>query len=110
MGLNVGAQMQDHTEEATIMALATADMYRRDKLLIQLKNVWDDLSAEERSAVEVLVNSIILNHSNDEALFPPMTESELLQRIDRGIADADAGNFMDSEEFERELEEEFGLA
>jgi predicted transcriptional regulator len=39
-----------------------------------------------------------------------MTESELLQRIDRGIADADAGNFMDSEEFERELEEEFGLA
>ncbi len=92
------------------MALATADMYRRDKLLFQLKNVWDDLSAEERSAVEVLVNSIILNHSNDEALFPPMTESELLQRIDRGIADADAGNFMDSEEFERELEEEFGLA
>lgn len=92
------------------MAIATADMYRRDKLLVQLKNIWDDLSAEERSAVEVLVNSIILNHSNEEAMFPSMTESELLQRIDRGLADADAGHFMDSEEFERELEEEFGLA
>lgn len=92
------------------MALATADMYRRDKLLIQLKNVWDDLSAEEQSAVEVLINSIVLNHTNEEALFPPLTEAELLQRIDQGIADADAGDFVDSEAFERELEEEFGLA
>ena len=92
------------------MAIASADMYRRDKLLIRLKNVWDDLSAEERSAVEVLVNSIVLNHSNEEVLFPLMTEAELLQRIDRGIADADNGNYVDSEEFERELEEEFGLA
>lgn len=37
-------------------------------------------------------------------------EAELLQRIDQGIADADAGVFVDSEIFEHELEEEFGLA
>lgn len=91
------------------MAMATADMYRRDKLLIQLKNAWDDLSSEERSAVEVLINSIILNHTSEEVLFSPLTEVELLQRIDRGLSDANAGDFVDSEEFEHGLEEEFGL-
>ena len=44
------------------MALAAADMNRRDELLNKLKCVWGDLSIEERSAVEVVVNSIILNH------------------------------------------------
>ena len=93
------------------MALATVDMYRRDKLLTQLKNVWGDLSAEEQSAVEVVVHSIILRHDKtEEGLFSPLTDAELFERIEQGIADADAGEFMDSVDFERELGAEFGLA
>lgn len=93
------------------MALAAADISRRDKLLIQLKNVWGDLSAEEQSAVEVVVHSIILRHDKtEEEVYSPLTDAELLERIDQGIADADAGAFMDSVDFERELASEFGLA
>ena len=94
------------------MALATADIYRRDKLLKQLKNVWYDLSVEERSAVEVVVNSIILNHRDfaEEALYTALPETELFERIDRSLSQADAGEYMDADAFEREIEAEFGLA
>ena len=104
--------------EVTIMALAAADMNRRDELLHRLKNVWNDLSNEERSAVEVVVNSIILTHKGaleevgeavDEAVFTPLSETELFERIDRSLAQADVGEYMDAEAFEKEIEAEFGL-
>ena len=97
------------------MALAAADMNRRDDLLNRLKSVWNDLSSEEQSAVEVVVNSIILTHKStreeavEEAAFPPLSEAELFARIDRSLAQADAGEYMDAEEFEKEIEAEFGL-
>lgn len=93
------------------MAIATADMRRRDQLLIRLRDAWDDLSTEEQSAVEVLVNSVILNHGGvEEALFPALSDSELYERIDRGIAEAEAGVYVDSGLFEDKLAAEFGLA
>ena len=93
------------------MALAAADMSRRDELLNRLKSVWNDLSNEERSAVEVVVNSIILTHQSapEEPIFTPLSESGLFERIDRSLAQADAGESMDAEAFEKEIEAEFGL-
>lgn len=42
-------------------------------------------------------------------LYKPLTEAELIERIDRGIADADAGNVMDADEALRDLMERYGL-
>ncbi|MBQ6480188.1 MAG: hypothetical protein IJI45_03630 [Anaerolineaceae bacterium] len=42
-------------------------------------------------------------------LYKPLTEAELIEQIDRGIADADAGNVMDADEALRDLVERYGL-
>ena len=99
--------------EVTFMAMAIADLNRRDELLNRLKTVWGDMSSEERSAVEVVVNSIITSHaraSGEEATFPSLTERELLERIDLSIAQANNGEYADANAFEKELAAEFGLA
>lgn len=94
------------------MAMAIADLHRRDELLNRLKNVWGDMSHEEQSAVEVVVNSIILNHAAAEAdavAFPPLTEAELFERIDLSLSQADVGEYTDAESFERAIETELHL-
>lgn len=94
------------------MALALADLRRRDELLNRLKTAWDNLSSEERSAVEVIVNSIVLNHAaeeTDEALFSPLTETELFDRIDCSLSQADRGEYLAADVFEKEVEAEFGV-
>ena len=94
------------------MAMAVTDLHRRDALLNRLKTAWDDMSGEERSAVEVVVNSILLSHAkaSDEAVaFPPLTEDALFERIDLSIAQANHGEYMDAEAFDKEIAAEFGL-
>lgn len=94
------------------MAMAIRDLHRRDELLNRLKTVWDDMSSEERSAVEVVVNSIVLNHTadrNDGITFPSLTEAELFERIDLSLSQADDGEYMDADAFEKEVAAEFGL-
>ena len=95
------------------MAMTITDLSRRDELLNRLRTVWGDMSSEERSAVEVVVNSIITSHikeSIEEAVFPPLTENELFARIDHSLAQANNGEFADADAFEKELATEFGLA
>lgn len=95
------------------MAMAITDLNKRDELLNRLRTVWGDMSNEERSAVEVVVNSIITSHTKasiEEVAFPPMTERELFERIDLSLAQADNGEFADTDAFEKELATEFGLA
>ena len=94
------------------MAMAIADLNRRDELLNRLRTVWGDMSSEERSAVEVVVNSIITSHtkaSTEAVAFPPLTENELMDRIDLSLAQANNGEYVDADAFEKELAVEFGL-
>lgn len=94
------------------MAMAITDLNKRDELINRLRTVWDDMSSEERSAVEVVVNSIITSHTKasiEEVAFPPLTESELLERIDLSLAQANNGEFVDADAFESKLAVEFGL-
>lgn len=42
-------------------------------------------------------------------LYKPLTEAELVERIDRSLAHIHDGTAMDAEEFIQELESEFGL-
>ena len=95
------------------MAMAIKDLNRRDELLNRLRTVWGDMSSEERSAVEVVVNSIITSHTKasiGETAFPPLTENELFERIDLSLDQANNGEYADTEVFEEELAAEFGLA
>ena len=94
------------------MAMAFTDLNRRDELLNRLKRVWGEMSREEQSAVEVVINSIILNHAAAEAdddAFPPLTEAELFERIDLSLSQADTGEYTDAESFERSIETELHL-
>ena len=94
------------------MAMAITDLSRRDELLNRLKAVWGDMSSEERSAVEVVVNSIITSHTKvsiEEVSFPPLTEKELLECIDLSLTQADNGEYANADAFEKELAAEFGL-
>ena len=95
------------------MAMSITDLNRRDELLNRLRTVWGDMSSEERSAVEIVVNSIITSHakaSTKEVAFPPLTENELLERIDLSLVQANNGEYADADIFEQELAAEFGLA
>lgn len=94
------------------MAMAFSDLRRRDELLNRLKTVWNDMSREERSAVEVIVNSIIVSHAktgDGEVVFPSLTEDELFERVDLSLAQADSGDYTDADAFEKEIAAEFGL-
>lgn len=94
------------------MAMAITDLNKRDELINRLRTVWGDMSSEERSAVEVVINSIITSHTKasiEEVAFPQLTESELLERIDLSLAQANNGVFVDAYAFESELAAEFGL-
>lgn len=94
------------------MAIAITDLNKRDELLNRLRAVWGDMSSEERSAVEVVVNSIITSHiraSTEEVAFPPLTEDELIERIDLSLAQANNGEYADADAFEKDLAAEFGL-
>ena len=98
--------------EVRDMAMAVTDLHRRDELLNRLKRVWGDMSSEEQSAVEVVVNSIILNHAAAEAdnvAFPPLMEAELFERINLSLSQANAGEYTDAESFERAIETELHL-
>ncbi len=90
------------------MSTVITDFHRRDDLLEKLKQMWANLSYEERSALETFVDSIFKNHA-EEVFFQPLTEDELFERIDRSLAQADCGEYKDSEEFEAEIIKEFGL-
>lgn len=93
------------------MAMTAVDMRRRDDLLNRLGLVWDELSNDERCAVEVVVNSIILNQREEvEEVYPSLSEAQLIERIDRSLAQADAGEILDVEAFDRDIRTEFGLA
>lgn len=92
------------------MAMTAMDMRRRDALLDRLGRVWDDMSNEERSAVEVVVNSIILNHMEEaDVVYSRLTEAQLFERIDRSLAQVDSGETVGAEAFDREIRAEFGL-
>ena len=92
------------------MAMTAADLNRRDDFMDRIRTAWSHLTNEERSALEIVVNSIIRTHGSvEDPLFPSLTEAELFERIDRSLSEADANEYVDAEVFEREIEAEFGL-
>lgn len=90
------------------MAMTASDLYRRDVLVERLKKVWGKLSKDEQSALETVVNSMVLNHP-DEVVYRPLSEALLVERIDRSLEHVSQGQQQPSEEMEAELIAEFNL-
>ncbi len=65
------------------------------------------LSENELAAVNAVIRAFVSNQ-NDNNPFSAKTEQQLFEKIDRALANADMGLYKDSEEFEKELLEEFG--
>lgn len=90
------------------MAMTASDLYRRDVLVERLKKVWGKLSEDEQSALETVVNSMVQNHP-DEVVYRPLSEAQLIERIDRSLEHVSQGQQQPSEEMEAELIAEFNL-
>ena len=90
------------------MAMTASDLYRRDDLVERLKKVWGKLSKDEQSALETVVNSMVLNHP-DEVVYRSLSEAQLIERIDRSLEHVSQGQQQPSEEMEAELIAEFNL-
>ncbi|MBQ4511708.1 MAG: hypothetical protein II969_01860 [Anaerolineaceae bacterium] len=73
-----------------------------------------DLSVDDLLEIQSFIKGNRSRNMKDAAadiaeFYKPLTEAELIERIDKGIAEADAGMFIDSETMEKELIAEFGL-
>ena len=86
--------------------LATKTKKSKTIILNDTIAMLQELDIRELEAVRSVVRIIV---SKDENFYHPLTEVELMQRIDEAIAQTDAGLAVDSETFEAEIKAEFGL-
>ena len=64
------------------------------------------LDFQELEAVQAVIKVFL---SKDDDYYKPLSESEIIARIDEAITQVDAGYFYDAEETEKEIIAEFGL-
>ena len=77
-------------------------------LLQRMTAMLSALTDDELSAMETVAKTFLMNRAAEE--YPhPMTEQQLLERIDRSLAQAKSGMYQDAEEVEAELAAEFCL-
>ena len=69
----------------------------------------DTKTANKNSSVEAVlsVNKEFISKGEDH--YKPLSQSEIVARIDEAIAQVDAGLSYDAEETEKEIMSEFGL-
>ena len=56
----------------------------------------------------VAVIKAFVSKSSDNNPFQPLSEDQLIERIDKALASAEKGMYKDSDDFEKELLAEFG--
>ena len=69
-------------------------------------NMLRELNLDELAAVRSVINVIV--HKEDN-YYKPLTEAELIARVDKSLALENDGLAMDAEEFGRQLMETYGL-
>ena len=86
----------------------TVDELHRSSELEKTKQMLSALNDWQIQAVQAFIKDFVTNPA-EKSPFRPLTEKELIERIDRGIAQGKRGEYQDAEEFEAELMKEFGL-
>lgn len=79
--------------------------------LEQTKIILEQMTENELRAVRTYAFNILINRTDaDRPVFNQLTEEEFFERVDRGIAEANAGLLLHSDEVDAEIATEFGLA
>ena len=84
-------------------------------LLEDTIGMLQDLDEDELKTLQAVIKVFLAKDKDDnfdelvKDYYKPLTEAELIERIDCGIAEADAGLGTDAFQFSRELRLEFGL-
>ncbi|MBO5577207.1 MAG: hypothetical protein J5956_13060 [Ruminococcus sp.] len=65
------------------------------------------LNETELAAVNAVIKAFV-SKSNDNNPFQPLSENQLIERIDKALASAEKGMYKNSDDFEKELLVEFG--
>ena len=88
----------------------TKNMLLEDTIEMLRKLDENELKALQ-SVIRVFISKDEAEDDNElvKDYYKPLTEAELIERIDRAIAQADAGLAVDSEIVEAEIMAEFGL-
>ena len=69
-------------------------------------NMLHELDLNELEAVRSVINVIVQKEDN---FYKPLTETELIARVDKSLALENDGLAMDAEEFGRQIIETYGL-
>ena len=80
---------------------------RNIEILIPVRGEFASCAQYEKKPVFKLINAVSARHAGSFSALAK-TEQQLFEKIDRALANADMGLYKDSEEFEKELLEEFG--
>ena len=86
----------------------TADELRRSTELEKTKRMLSNLTDWQIQAVQMFIKDFITTPTEDSP-FRPLSEEELIERIERGIAQGKRGEYQDAEEFEAQMMEKYGL-
>ena len=90
------------------MAMSTYDLRRYNALVERLKARMSELTLEELTALNTVVDAFLTNRSAQNP-YRPLTEEQLMERIDLSLEHVAQGLCQDSEEMEAELMAEFDL-
>ena len=69
-------------------------------------NMLQELNIDELEAVRSIINVIVRKEDN---YYKPLTEAELIARVDKSLALEHDGFAMDAEEFGKQIMETYGL-
>ena len=90
------------------MAMSTYDLRRYNALVEKLKARMAELTYEELTAVNSVVEAFISDRSAANP-YRPLSEEQLIERIDLSLEHVAQGLCQDSEKMEAELTAEFDL-
>ena len=88
--------------------MSTYDLHRYNALVEKLKARMCELTLEELTAVNSVVETFLSDRSAANP-YHPLTEEQLIERIDLSLVHVAQGLCQDSEEMEAELTAEFDL-
>ena len=77
-----------------------------------VKRDWELLNEQNKAQTQTFISFLLSQQDTqaaDRVHFKPLTEEQLFERIDRSLAQIDAGEYRDAEEVEAELEAKYGI-
>lgn len=96
------------------MSMTATDLNNLNDVVNNLRRAWAGMTNEQRSMVKTLVDLVAKSEEEESAaiasLYQPLSREEMLESIDRGLAEANRGEGQRLEEVGAELATEFGFS